>query len=162
MGVVTINIAVTPVGKSITNGVAFAYSGTPAGVVSADGKIDLSKQYAAGTAVTLNFVITTPTVSFTAAPNIGTFPLSFFSSTNGAKDACWLALYGTNPGVYNGSEFTFGPNALGSGNLSLTISDSNNDGNTYGYELWVFVTIAGTSGQKFNDDPRIINHSTNV
>ena len=160
MDVVTINIAITPLGKSITNGFAFGYTGT-SGVVSPDGKIDLSKKYAAGTAVALNYVITTPTVTFTAAPNIGTFLLSFFSSSNGAKDACWLALYGTDPGIYHGSEFIFGPNALGSGNSSLTISDGNDDGNTYGYELWFLVAIPGTSGQKFHDDPRIINHSTN-
>lgn len=161
VNMVNINIAVTPVGKSITNGVTFAFTGTPSGVVSSDGKIDLSKDYPAGTAVTLNFALTTQSLSFTAAPNIGTFPLSFFSGTNGAKDACWIALNGTNPGIYSGTEFIFGPNALGSGNTSLTISDGNNDGNLYVYALWFFVTIPGTPGQKFERDPRIINHSTN-
>ena len=164
MATVIINVAVTPVGKSISNGVNFAFSpgvGTPTGVVSSDGKIDLSKDYPAGTAVTLAFQLTTTTIAFTAAPSIGTFPLSFFAGTNGAKDACWIALYGQTPGIYNGSEFTFGPNALGSGNGSLSIGDNNDDGNQYAYALWVIVAIPNSPGQKFKDDPRIINHTTN-
>ena len=68
MATVNINVAVTPKGTNITQGVAFAFSagaGTPTGVISSDGKLDFSKQYPSGTAVTLVFQITTPTLTFT-------------------------------------------------------------------------------------------------
>ena len=164
MATVNINVAVTPKGTSIDQGVSFAFTpgaGTPSGVLSSSGGIDLSKQYSAGTAVILVFQITTPTLKFTTGPSIGTYPLSFFGAANGAKDACWIALQGQNPGVYNGTQFVFGANAMGPGNGSLTITDNNSDGNTYTYALWVWAATQGTSGQKFEDDPHIINHSTN-
>jgi hypothetical protein len=164
MPTVNINIAVTPKGPNITQGVGFAFvpgAGTPGGVLSPDGKIDLSKQYASGTAVTLVFQLTTPTLTFSQGNSIGTFPLSFFGAANGPKDACWIALNGKQPGVYNGTEFVFPPNAMGPGNGSLTITDNNDDGNTYAYALWVWTELQGTNGQRFEDDPRIINHPRN-
>jgi hypothetical protein len=165
MPTVNINVAVTPVGASISQGVNFAFApgvGTPTGVVSASGGIDLSKLYPSGTAVVLAFQITTPTLKFTTGPSIGTFPLSFFASTNGAKDAIWISLKGTNPGIYNGSEFVFGANAMGPGNGLLTVTDNNNDGQTYSYALWVWAATQGSSGQRFEDDPHVINHPSNV
>jgi hypothetical protein len=164
MSTVNVNIAVTPVGSSISQGVSFAFTpgpGTPVGVVSSTGGIDLSKLYPSGIAVVLAFQITTPTLKFTSGPSIGTFPLSFFASTNGAKDAIWIALKGQNPGIYSGNEFVFGTNAMGPGNGLLTITDNNNDGLTYSYALWVWVATAGTSGQRFEDDPHVINHPSN-
>lgn len=164
MATVNINVAVSPKGKSISDGVAFAFTpgvSTPVGVVSSDGKIDLSKQYPSGTSVTLAFQLTTPTLTFSGGPNVGTFPLSFFGAQNGAKDTFWIAPAGQNPGIYNGTQFTFPPNALGPGYGSLTVVDSNNDGNPYQYALWVFTATAGSSGQRFEDDPRLINHPNN-
>ena len=164
MATVNINVAVTPKGTNITQGVAFAFSagvGTPTGVISSDGKLDFSKQYPSGTAVTLVFQITTPTLTFTQGNSVGTFPLSFFGAANGAKDACWIALYGQPPGIYTGTEFVFGSNALGPGYGSLTITDNNDDGNSYAYALWVWTALQGTNGQRFEDDPRIINHPRN-
>jgi hypothetical protein len=164
MTTVNINVAVTPTGTSITQGVTFAFTagaGTPNGVLSSDGKIDLSKQYPSGTAVSLAFQITTPSLKFSQGPSIGSFPLSFFAAGNGAKDACWIALQGQNPGVYSGTEFVFPSNAMGPGNGSITITDNNNDGNIYVYALWVWAALPGNSGQKFEDDPRVINHPNN-
>jgi len=164
MAIVNVNVAVTPKGTNINQGVSFAFtpgSGTPTGVVSSDGKIDLSKQYPSGTAVTLAFQLTTPTLRFTQGTSIGTFPLSFFGAANGAKDACWIAPYGQPPALYNGTEFVFGSNAMGPGNGSLSITDNNDDGNSYAYALWVWTALQGTSGQRFEDDPRIINHPHN-
>jgi hypothetical protein len=164
MATVNINVAVTPVGSSISQGVNFAFTpapGTPTGVVSSSGGIDLSKLYPSGTAVVLVFQMTTPTLKFTSGPSVGTFPLSFFVGTNGAKDAIWIALQGQNPGIYIGTEFVFGANAMGPGNGALTITDNNNDGNTYTYALWAWAATQGTSGTKFEDDPHIINHPSN-
>lgn len=164
MSTVNINVAVTPKGTSVSDGVVFAFTpgaGTPSGVLSSTGGIDLSKQYPAGTAVVLAFQITTPTLTFSTGPYVGTYPLSFFGGPNGAKDACWIALEGQNPGIYGGTEFVFGANALGPGNGSLSITDNNDDGKTYAYALWVWAATQGTIGTKFKDDPRIINHSTN-
>ncbi|MGH8172162.1 MAG: hypothetical protein ACREPX_03380 [Rhodanobacteraceae bacterium] len=164
MAIVNINVAVTPKGTNITQGVSFAFSagsGTPSGVVSSDGKIDLTKQYAFGTSVTLVFLITTSTVKFTQGTSVGTFPLAFYVAGNGAKDACWIAPYGSPPAPYTGTEFTFAINAMGPGNGSLTITDNNDDGNSYAYALWVWTTLQGASGQRFEDDPRIINHPHN-
>lgn len=161
MATVNINVAVTPKGTNITQGVNFAFTagaGTPSNVLSADGSIDLSKQYASGTAVTLTFQLSTPTLKFTQGSTVGTFPLSFFGAANGAKDACWIALQGKPPGLYNGTEFVFGSNALGPGYGSLTITDNNDDGNTYTYALWVWAATQGTSGNSFEDDPKVINH----
>lgn len=163
MATVNINIAVTPKGTNIAQGVGFAFSpgaGTPSGVVSSDGTIDLSKQFASGTAVTLVFQLTTPTLTFSQGSSVGTFPLSFYGASNGAKDACWIALRGQKPGIYSGTEFVFGSNALGPGYGSLTITDKNDDGNTYSYALWVWTATQGTNGQAFEDDPRVINHPT--
>jgi hypothetical protein len=164
MAIVNINVAVTPKGTNINQGVSFAFTpgaGTPTGVLSSDGKIDLSKQYPSGTAVTLVFQLTTPTLRFTQGNSIGTFPLSFFGAANGAKDACWIALYGQPPALYNGTEFVFASNAMGPGNGSLTITDNNDDGTTYAYALWVWTELQGTSGQRFEDDPKVINHPHN-
>ena len=165
MSTVNINVAVTPKGKSISDGVGFAFtagSGTPSGVLSADGGIDLSKQYPAGTAVTLAFQLTTTSLTFSGGPNVGTFPLSFFGASNGAKDALWIALQGDNPRIYNGNEFVFPPNALGPGYLTLTVVDNNDDGKAYQYALWVWTALQGSGGgQRFEDDPRLINHPNN-
>jgi len=163
MATVGINVAVSPKGTSIAQGVQFAFSpgvGTPAGVVGTDGLIDLSKQYAKGTAVSLAFQITTPNITFTTGTSIGTFPLSFYASTNGAKDACWIALKGQNPSIYGGTEFVFASNALGPGNGTVTVLDNNNDGLQYAYALWIWIATNGTQGTRFEDDPRIINHPT--
>jgi hypothetical protein len=162
MPTVNINVAVTPVGPSIAQGVNFAFTagaGTPAGVLSLTGDIDLSKQYSSGTAVVLAFQITTPTVRFTSGTSVGTFPLSFFTSTNGAKDAMWIALDGTKPGVYGGNEFVF--DAMGPGNGLLTVTDNNDDGLKYKYALWALAATQGTSGQRFEDDPHVVNHPNN-
>jgi hypothetical protein len=164
MSTVNINVAVTPKGTSIDQGVSFAFApgiGTPSGVLSSSGSVDLSKLYPAGTPVMLAFQITTPSLKFSTGPSVGTFPLSFFGAQNGAKDACWIALQGQNPTIYNGTQFVFGANAMGPGNGSLAITDNNNDGNAYSYALWVWSATMGTSGQRFEDDPRIINHGTN-
>ena len=164
MPTLNINVAVTPKGTSITQGVNFAFSagsGAPSGVITADGKIDLSKQYASGTPVTFVFQITTPTVKFTQGTSVGTFPLAFYVAGNGGKDACWIAPDGSPPAPYSGTEFTFGANAMGPGNGSLTITDNNDDGATYAYALWVWTTLQGASGQRFEDDPKVINHPRN-
>ena len=157
-----INLSVTPKGTSVANGVNFAFSagsGAPSGVVSADGTVDLSKAYPAGTSVTLAYQLTTKAITFTAGPLQGTYDLNFYSSpANGAKDAIWIALYGQNPGVYNGTEFVFSPNAIGPGQQSLSVLDNNNDGNTYAYCLGI--SLQGTT-QVFRDDPRIVNHTQN-
>jgi hypothetical protein len=78
---------------------------------------------------------------------------------NGAPNACWIGLTKPPTGPYAGSEFTFAPNSLPPGNGSLSIIDNNDDGNTYYYEL--FVWLGGGAGLKFGHDPHIINHSTN-
>jgi hypothetical protein len=164
MATVNIDVAVTPKGTNITQGVNFAFapgSGTPSGVLLPDGTIDLSKQYVSGTAVTLVFQLTTPTLKFSQGNSVGTFPLSFYGAGNGAKDACWIAPKGQPPAIYNGTEFVFGSNALGPGYGSLTITDNNDDGNTYAYALWVWTATQGTSGQSFEDDPKVINHPRN-
>jgi len=161
---VNINVAITPKGTSISQGVGFAFTpgvGTPTGVLSSDGKIDLSKTFASGTAVTLVFQITTPTLRFTQGSSVGTFPLSFYGAASGAKDAMWIAMYGQKPGVYNGAEFVFAPNAMGPGNGSLTVIDNNDDGYTYAYALWVWTELQGAAGQTFEDDPKVINHPRN-
>jgi hypothetical protein len=162
---VNISVAVTPKGTSIGEGVAFAFTpgtGTPSGVVSSDGKLDFSKQYASGTQLTLVFQLTTSTLKFSSGPSVGTFPLSFYGAQNGAKDACWIAPDGQKPGIYNGTEFVFPSNALGPGYSSLTIIDKNGDGKTYEYALWVWTALAGSSGQSFEDDPKLINHPNNT
>jgi hypothetical protein len=164
MATININLAVTPVGSSIAQGVNFAFTpgaGTPANVVSPTGGIDLSKLYPAGIAVVLAFQITTPTLKFTSGSSIGTFPLSFVTSNNGAKDAMWIAVKGTNPGVYGGNEFVFGANAMGPGNGLLTVTDNNDDGLTYTYALWVWAATQGVTGQRFEDDPHVVNHPSN-
>jgi hypothetical protein len=164
MATVNINVAVNPKGRSIGDGVAFAFApglNTPTGVVSTDGKIDLSKQFPQGTSVTLAFALTTGSLTFSGGPNVGTFPLSFFGSSNGAKDAFWIAPQGQNPGIYNGTQFTFPANALGPGYSTLTVVDANSDGNPYQYALWVFTATDGKVGQTFEDDPKLINHPNN-
>jgi hypothetical protein len=164
MATVNINVAVTPKGTSIAQGVSFTYSagvGTPTGVISSDGKIDLSKQYPSGTAVTLVFQLTTSTLRFTQGSSIGTFPLTFYAASNGAKDACWIAIDPQPPALYSGTEFVFSSNAMGPGNGSLTITDNNDDGTTYAYALWVWTQLQGTSSQRFEDDPKVINHPHN-
>jgi hypothetical protein len=158
---ININVSVTPKGSSIAEGVTFAFTpgtGTPSGVISPTGTIDLSKQYAFGTVVALAFQITTPTLSWSSGPSVGSFPMSFFSAANGAKDAMWIAPAGQKPGIYNGTEFVFAPNAMGPGNGLLTVGDNNNDGNAWAYALWIWAATKGSSGQTFEDDPRIINH----
>jgi len=165
MATVNINVAVTPKKTSINDGVAFAFTagtGTPTGVISSDGQIDFSKAFASGTSVSIVFQLTTPTLTFSSPPNVGTFPLSFFGAANGAKDALWIALQGQNPGIYTGTQFTFPQNALGPGYATLTVVDANNDGNIYTYALWVWTALAGpNNGQRFEDDPRLINHPNN-
>jgi hypothetical protein len=164
MATVNINVAVTPKGKSIADGVAFAYApgvNTPTGVVSTDGKIDLSKQFPQGASVTLAFALTTGSLTFSGGPNVGTFPLSFFGGANGPKDAFWLAPEGQAPRIYNGSQFTFPPNSLGPGYSTLTVVDANSDGALYQYALWVFTATSGSLGQTFEDDPKLINHPNN-
>jgi hypothetical protein len=159
----TIDVTVTPGGPSITQGLNFAFTagaGTPSGVVSSDGSLNLSKQYPSGSPVTLVFNMKTASVSFSTPPSVGTFPVSFYGQ-NGAKNACWIALQGQNPGVYNGTEFTFPPNAMGPNNSSLTFTDANGDGLTYVYALWVWIALTASSGQAVEDDPHIINRGTN-
>jgi hypothetical protein len=163
MTTVSIDVTLTPKGTSITQGLNFVFAagpGTLPGVVSSDGGINLSKQFPSGTAVTLIFSLKTSTVSFSTPPSVGSFPVSF-NGQNGSKNACWIALQGQNPGVYNGSEFTFGANAMGPRNASLTITDLNSDGQTYNYALWVWVALSATTGQAIEDDPHIINRGTN-
>lgn len=164
MAQIQINVAVTPKGKSIEDSVQFAFApgkGTPSGVLSSDGSIDLSKQYPAGTSVTFVFELTTTTLTFSEGPSVGTFNMSFYGAANGARNACLIAPKGQTPGIYNGSEFVFGPNALGSGYLSLTITDNNSDGKTYAYGLVVWAATDGGKGHTFEDDPRVINHDRN-
>jgi hypothetical protein len=165
MTTVVIQVTVTATGKSITEGLTWQFAagpGTLPGVVSTNGGIDLSKQFPVGTAVTLIFNLTNSTLAFSAAPWIGTYPVHF-NGQNGAKNACWLALHGQNPGYYNGTEFTFAANAMGAGNASLTVTDTNTDGKTYDYALLVYIALTATSGQVIEDhDPHIINRGTST
>jgi hypothetical protein len=157
MPTVNIDITITANGPSISQGVTFVFApgaGTPSGVLKSDGSLDLSKQYTAGTAVVLAFQLQTTSLKFSS----GSYPLTLFGQ-NGATNACWIALKGQPLGPYSGSQFAFAPNAMGPGNGSLAITDSNNDGNTYQYAL--FAWLGGTAAQKLEDDPHIINHSTN-
>ena len=73
MSTVIITVTLTAKGNSISNGVDFTFAagpGMPVGVVSADGKIDLSKDFPSGTPVTLVFTMTTTSVRFPSGPSV--------------------------------------------------------------------------------------------
>ena len=163
MATVTINVAINAKGTSIAQGVNFTFAaglGTPTGVVSADGKIDLSKLYPSGTQVDLVFMMTTASLQFTTGPSIGTFTLSFYGQ-DGASNAIFFAPDGQKPVKYTGTEFQFPANAMGPNNNSLSVTDNNDDGKTWAYALFAWLTTGTNQGQKFEDDPRIINHPAN-
>ena len=154
---VTVNVTITAKGAVPSQGLAFAFAagaGTPPGVFSPDGSLDFSKAYAKGTAVTVAFALQTSSLTF----GTNTYPLNLYGQS-GATNTCWIGLKNPPTGPYSGSEFTFAPNALGPGFNSLAFADSNDDGNTWYYEL--FVWLGGAAGQKFGHDPHIINHSNN-
>lgn len=164
MATVTINVAITAKGSSIAQGVNFTFAaglGTPTNVVYADGKIDLSKLYPLGTQVALVFMMNTGSLSFTSGPSVGTFGLSFYGQA-GASNAIWFGPDGQKPsGPNGGTEFQFPANAMGPNNNSLTVTDNNDDGKIWAYALFAWVTTGANQGQKFEDDPRIINHPAN-
>jgi hypothetical protein len=155
---VNVNVTITTKGALPAQGVTFAFapgSGTPTGVVASDGTIDFTKAYAKGTVLAIVFNLQTSSLTFGS----NTYPLNIFAQ-NGAPNACWISLTKPPPGPYVGEEFTFPINALGPGNSSLSIIDSNDDAKAWYYEL--FVWLGGAAAQKFGHDPRIINHSTNT
>ena len=163
MATVTVNVAINAKGTSIAQGVSFTFAaglGTPTGVVSADGKIDLTKLYPSGTQVVLVFTMNTTSLQFTTGPSVGTFALNFYGQ-EGAPNAIWFAPEGQKPGRYSGTEFTFPANAMGPNNNSLSVVDNNDDAKTWQYALFAWVTTGTNQGQKFEDDPRIINHPAN-
>jgi hypothetical protein len=153
---VTVNVTIAAKGATPSLGVSFAFAAgpnMPAGVFQTDGSLDFSK-LAKGTVVTLVFNLQTSSLTFGS----NTYPVNLYGQ-NGASNACWIATTKPPQGPYSGSEFTFAPNALPPGYNSLSVIDNNDDGNTYYYEL--FVWLGGGAGLKFGHDPHIINHSTN-
>lgn len=164
---IPVNVSITAKGSSITNGVAFSFapgSGVSSGVVSPNGTIDLNKSpnYPSGTQVGLNFIMLTPSIQFSTGPAVGVFPLSFYGQ-RGASNSIWIVLGSTPPtGPYNGTEFTFPNNAMGPGYSSLNVIDNNDDGKTYTYTLFAWATTGANQGQQFQDDPRVVNHTTNI
>ena len=153
-----INFAIAWKGTSPANGLSFTFSagtGLPAGVLlSSDGSLDFTKAYTKGQVISIVFTLQTSSLTYGGAA----CPSSVYAQA-GASNACWIGPAKPLTGPYTGTEFTFAPNAIGPGNTSLAVTDNNDDGLTWYYELWVWV--GGTVGQKFGHDPRIINHSTN-
>jgi hypothetical protein len=155
---VNVNVTITAAGALPTQGVNFSFAagaGTPSGVVtSSDGSLDFSKAYAKGTVISLVFNLQTASLTY----GTNTYPLNIYAQ-GGASNACWIGSAKPLTGPYTGAEFSFPANAMGPGNASLSITDNNDDGRTWYYELWVW--LGGTVAQKFGHDPHIINHSTN-
>jgi hypothetical protein len=152
-----VNVTISAKGTSPTNGLSFTFTagaGLPAGVLSSDGSLDFTKAYSKGQVISIVFTLTTSSLTYGGTA----CPLSIYAQA-GASNACWIGSAKPLTGPYSGTEFIFPPNAVGPGNASLSVTDNNDDGLTWYYELWVWV--AGTVGQKFGHDPRIINHSTN-
>lgn len=158
--VLNVNVAVTPKGESVDDGVKFTYSpgpDTPNGCVTRKGDINLNKLSRAGIC-DIGFTLTTPTISWKKGPSIGTFDMSFFGAANGGKDAIWISPEGKKPkGPYAGSEFTGFD--LGPGNGTLTVQDRNDDRKSYDYALAVRAATDGSLGKTFRDDPRIMNRT---
>ncbi len=155
---VNVNVTLTAVGTSPTQGVTFAFAagaGTPPGVVtSPDGSLDFTKAFTKGTVIALVFNLQTSSLTYGS----NTYPVTIYAQ-GGAPNALWIGPVKPLKGPYTGAEFSFPPNALGPGNASLSVTDNNDDGLTWYYELWVYV--GGTVATKFGHDPHIINHSTN-
>ena len=162
MSTVIVTVALSAKGNSISNGVDFTFAagpGMPVGVVSADGKIDLSKDFPSGTPVTLVFTMTTSSVRFPSGPSV---PVSFYGQA-GASNAIWFGPSGQKPsGPNGGSEFVFPVNAMGPNNSTLSFIDNNDDGKIWAYALFAWATTGPNQGQKFEDDPRIINPPANT
>ena len=153
-----VNVAVTPKGQTPADGVQFAYSAganTPPNIVSPTGDINCRALTNPGNGgVNLVFALTTPTITFPGA-NGGPFNMSFFGGPNPPNDARNAMLIGQPPTKYSGSEFT--GFSFGSGNLTLTVTDVDNDGGDYYYALVVWADTAGRSGTTYQDDPSILN-----
>src|SRR5262249_9075540 len=142
---VPVNVTIAANGASPSLGVTFTFAAganMPSGVtLKSDGSLDFSK-LPKGTVVSLVFTLLTSSLPFGSS----TIPLQIVGQ-NGPPNACAIGL--TNPPTvpYAGTQFTFAPNSLPPSNNSLSIIDNNNDGNTYYYEL--FVWLGGAASLKF-------------
>lgn len=152
-----INVTITAKGSTPASGLSFAFTagtGLPAGVLSSDGSLDFTKAYSKGQVISIVFNLQTSSLTFGGTA----VPLSIYAQA-GASNACWIGSAKPLTGPYTGTEFTFPANAVGPGNASVSVTDNNDDGLTWYYELWVW--LAGAVAQKFGHDPHIINHSSN-
>lgn len=153
-----VNVAVTPRGDSIDDGVKFEFApgeGTPPGCVTKKGDLNLNKLSRAGSC-DLEFTLTTPTISWRKGKSVGTFNMSFLGGKDGGKDAIWICEKAHKPKCpYEGQEFSRFD--LGPGFLTLSVTDNNDDCKHYNYALAVRAATNGENGETFRDDPRIIN-----